>query len=162
LVALTGLLFAIAVVLAAIEGALPPVVAAAPGVKLGLSNVAVMYALFFLKKRQAFAIAILKSAFVFGTRGLIAGILSLSGGILSLAVMILLIAVFREKVSYLILSVSGAVFHNLGQFAAISALYRNLYLWGYFPVLLVSGVAAGVATAALLRRLLPALEKLRR
>lgn len=157
---LTSLLFAIALVLAVVENSLPPLPFAVPGVKLGLSNIAVMYALFFLHKRQAFAIAVLKALFVAITRGFIAGLLSFSGGILSLIVMSLLLWVFKEKISYFILSVFGAVFHNIGQFVVISFIYTSVYLWVYLPVLLVSGVFAGIATSALLKLILPAFKRL--
>lgn len=158
---LTALLFAVALVLSVVENSFtPPVTFIAPGVKLGLSNIAVMYALFFLEKRQAFTIAILKALFVFITRGPIAGLLSLSGGILSLVVMILLLVIFRDKISYLVLSIFGSVSHNVGQFVVISLLYTNMYLWVYLPVLLFAGVIAGVATSTLLRFILPAFKRL--
>ena len=102
-----------------------------PGVKFGLSNIAVMYALFFLSKGQAYSIAVLKSLFVAMTRGMIAGILSLSGGILSLTVMLILMVLFRDKASYAVISISGAIAHNLGQFVAISFIYTGMYLWAY-------------------------------
>jgi len=157
---LTGLFFAVALVLSIVESALPPIPLPVPGVKFGLSNIAVMYALFFLSKGQAYAIAILKAMFVIITRGLIAGILSLFGGILSLTVMILLLFIFRSKISYLLLSIFGAVAHNIGQFIAITFIYAGLNLWAYIPVLLISGVMAGIATATLLRFILPAFNKL--
>ena len=47
-VALMGLLFALSVVLSFLEGTLTPLLGLPPGVKLGLANVVVMYALFFL------------------------------------------------------------------------------------------------------------------
>ncbi len=160
LLVLTGLLFAISIVLITVENSFPPIFAALPGIKLGLSNIVTMYALFFLNKRQALLLAVLKSLFVFATRGTVAGILSLSGGILSLIVMVILMYVFREKISYLLLSIFGAIFHNLGQLAAVSLIYTNLYIWAYLPVLLFAGVVAGIATAALLKLILPALKKL--
>ena len=40
-----------------------------PGVKLGLANVVVMYALFFLGRGSAFTLVLLKSFFVLLTRG---------------------------------------------------------------------------------------------
>lgn len=159
-VVLTGLFFAVALVLSIVEGAFPPVPLPVPGVKFGLSNIAVMYALFFLSRGQAYAIAVLKAMFVLVTRGLIAGILSLFGGILSLTVMIVLLLLFKSRISYLLLSISGAVAHNMGQFAAITLIYRGLNLWAYLPVLAVSGVAAGIATATLLKFVLPAFNRL--
>lgn len=51
-VALMGLLFALSVVLSFLEGTLTPLLGLPPGVKLGLANVVVMYALFFLGRWQ--------------------------------------------------------------------------------------------------------------
>jgi heptaprenyl diphosphate synthase len=157
---LTALLFALALVLSIVESSFPPLFTAAPGIKLGLSNIVVMYALFFLNKKQAFLIAILKAVFVYVTRGMVAGILSLCGGTLSLLVMILLMILFKDKVSYLVLSIFGALFHNIGQLAAVSFIYTSIYLWVYLPVLMISGVIAGIATSTLLRFILPAFKRL--
>jgi len=157
---LTSLIFATAIVLAVVENAMPPLPIAVPGVKFGLSNIAVMYALFFLGKKQAYTIAILKSAFVFITRGAIAALLSLAGGILSITVMILLIALFREKITYLVISIFGAVFHNIGQFVVITIIYTGMNIWAYFPVLLISGLIAGIVTSTLLRFIIPAFHRL--
>lgn len=157
---LTGLFFAVALVLSIVESTLPPVPLPVPGVKFGLSNIAVMYALFFLTKGQAYTIAILKAIFVFMTRGIIAGILSLFGGILSLTVMLLLMVIFKDRISYLVISIFGAVAHNIGQFIAITIIYTGMNLWAYIPVLLVSGVAAGIVTATILRFILPVFKKL--
>lgn len=157
---LTSLIFAAALVLAVVEDMLPPLPIAVPGVKFGLSNIAVMYALFFLGKKQAYTIGILKSLFVFVTRGGIASLLSLSGGLLSITVMIILMTVFRERITYLIISIFGAVFHNVGQFIVISVIYTGMNMWAYFPVLLISGLAAGIVTSTLLRFIMPAFNRL--
>lgn len=157
---LTGLIFALALILAVIENSLPALPLPVPGVKFGLSNIAVMYALFFLAKGQAYSIAVLKGLFVAVTRGLIAGILSLTGGILSLTVMLLIMVAFKKKASYIIISISGAVAHNLGQFIAISFIYTGMYLLAYLPALLISGVVAGIITATLLRFIIPAFKRL--
>jgi len=44
---------------------------------------------------------------------------------------------------------------------AVSLIYTNFYLLYYFPVLLVSGVIAGVATATLLKIIMPVFQRLR-
>ncbi len=160
LMVLTGLLFAMAVVLSIVENALPPFPIPVPGIKLGLSNIAVMYALFFLGKGRAMMIAALKAAFVFMIKGGIAGTLSLSGGLASLAVMILLTYLFAGRISYLILSVMGAIFHNAGQFMVVSFVFTELFLWGFLPVLLLAGAVAGVFTSILLKSIMPALKRL--
>lgn len=155
----TALLFAVVLVLTVIEYQIP-IPMPAPGIKLGLSNIVVMYSLFFLKKRDALTLAVLKSLFVFLTQGAVASFLSLCGGILSILAMIGCMLIFRNRISYLMVSITGAVFHNVGQIAAVSVLYTNLLLWTYFPVLLISGIVAGTATSALLKVTLPVLQKL--
>lgn len=156
---LTAMLFATAVVLSIVEGMIP-VPIPVPGVKFGLSNIVVMYTLFFLDKRSAFAIAVLKAVFGGMTRGVVAGLLSLTGGLFSIGIMIVLMFICKGKGSYFLYSMSGAVFHNIGQFTAISILYTNMALIYYLPILLVSGIIAGIITSVLLRFILPALQKL--
>ncbi len=157
---LAAMIFAAALVLSIVESILPPLPIPVPGVKFGLSNIAVMYALFFLGSRQAYLIALLKGGFVFITRGIIAGALSLSGGILSVTVMLLLLVLFKEKISYLSISIFGAVSHNIGQFLVIIVLYTGINMLPYLPVLLISGIIAGMATSALLRFILPAFKSI--
>lgn len=157
---LASLIFATALVLAVVESMLPPPPIPVPGVKFGLSNIAVMYALFFLGWKQAYAIALLKGIFVFATRGAIAGALSLTGGVLSITVMLLLLVLFKEKISYTGISIFGAVFHNVGQFLIIALIYVGMSMWAFLPILLVSGVLAGIVTSTLLRFILPAFKRL--
>ena len=127
-VALMGLLFALSVVLSFLEGTLTPLLGLPPGVKLGLANVVVMYALFFLGRGSAFTLVLLKSFFVLLTRGAMAGALSLGGGLLSLGVMAVL-CLFRSRPSVFILSVCGAITHNFGQLLVINLLMTGVVLW---------------------------------
>jgi len=129
-------------------------------VKFGLSNIAVMYTLFFLGRRRVFSIVVLKALFVLVTRGFIAGILSFFGGILSITVMAVLMLIYRERISYLVLSIFGAIFHNIGQFTVILIIYTNLFILSYLPVLLISGLVAGIITSTLLKFILPVLKKI--
>ncbi len=156
----TAMLFALALVLSVLEGMLPPMPYLPPGFKLGLSNISTMYALFFLGKKQAFTIAILKSAFVFFTRGAMSGALSLSGGIVSLGIMIILSCVFKDKISYLMLSVCGAVCHNFGQLAMLTLIMFNTYALWYSPVLLVAGIIMGCVTGTVLKAVMPAFKRI--
>ena len=156
---LTALLFAVVLVLSVLENELQ-IPVPVPGIKLGLSNIVVMYSLFFVEKKEALLLAVLKSLFVFLTRGAVASLLSLCGGLLSISVMILFLMILKEKISYLMISILGAVFHNVGQMIAISILYTNVLLWAYLPVLLISGIIAGAATSTLLKVTLPALKKI--
>ncbi|QIB70772.1 Gx transporter family protein [Aminipila butyrica] len=157
---LTSMIFATAIVLAIVENMLPALPIPVPGVKFGLSNIAVMYAVFFLGRKEAYTVALLKAGFVFITRGAVAAALSLTGGVLSITVMIVLLFVFKDKITYLVLSIFGAVFHNIGQFIVITVIYTGMNLWAYFPVLLISGLAAGIVTSTLLRFIMPAFNRL--
>jgi heptaprenyl diphosphate synthase len=140
--------------LAAIEGLLPPL---PMHMRFGLSNVVTMYALFFISRRPAFMLAAMKSAFVFLTRSPVAGLLSLCGGVFSLLVIAALAAV-RPGASYFILSVTGALAHNLAQLAAASALVSTNLMLAYLPVMIAAGIPAGSLTALLLRAVMPALK----
>lgn len=155
---LLALLFAMAAVLSFVEGMLPPL--PVPGVHFGLSNIPVMYALFFVNPAGAFLLAILKGGLAFATRGVAAGFLSLAGGLLSVGIMALLRVIFKDKVSIIVLSISGAVVHNMGQLFGATIMYQALTVWGLAPILLLAGVGSGILTAMLLKLLIPALKHL--
>ncbi len=159
-VVLTAILFAVALVLSIVESLIPSIPIPAPGIKFGLANIVVMYSLFFLGKSTAFTIVILKALFAVITRGAVAGFLSFTGGMFSILIMIILLFIFKDKISYLILSIFGAVFHNIGQFTAISVIYIGMNLWFYLPALLIFGIIAGLVTSILLKFILPALKGL--
>ena len=102
-IALSGLLFALAMALSFIEGTLV-IPGLLPGMKLGLANIVVMYALFFMGPRQALVLDVLKALFVFLVSGFTAGFLSLCGGLLSLAVMWVLYYLLPVRPTWFILS----------------------------------------------------------
>ncbi len=158
-VAFLGLLFALALVLSVVEAAIPVSGILPMGVKPGLSNIVTMYAVFYMGYGEAFSIAILKSLFVFITRGAVAALMSVSGGVFSVLVMFLLLLP-KRKLSYLVISVSGSIVHNLAQLTAASFLLGKDALY-YTPVLVISGALMGVLTGLLLRSVLPALGRLR-
>ncbi len=156
-----ALLLAMAIVLNGIEALLPPVPVPAPfPLKYGLSNIAVMYALFFLGGKETLVNAVLKSAFVLLSRGLMPAALSLSGGLLSVFLMWLLSQLLHERASYFMLSISGAIAHNLGQFLVLLLFFNALSILWIIPVLLLSGLGTGILSASLLRLVIPALERL--
>ena len=90
-VAFTALLAALALALSFLEGLLPPLPMMPPGAKLGLSNLATMYAAGSLGLPSALFLAVFKGAFALVTRGGMAGLMSLSGGVVSTVVMWLLL-----------------------------------------------------------------------
>ena len=157
-----GIMLAIVMVLSIVEQMLPPLPLLPPTVRIGLSNIVVMYCAFFVNFRSAVTLNILKAVFVFLTRGPIAGLLSLCGGMLSIAIIILLIVIFKNKISYSAVSVAGACFHNLGQFAAVYFLLALPHFLYYLPVLLLSGLGVGLLTGTLLKVTIPAFNRIPR
>ena len=131
-----------------------------PNIRPGLANIVIMYCVFSIGRRQALILNILKSLFVLVTRGAIAGFLSLSGGILSVMAIIWLAGFKKKQLSYGAISVSGAITHNLGQFAVVMILTATPALIYYIPVLIISGVVSGLITGTLLKILLPALNRI--
>ena len=157
-VALSGLLFALAMALSFMESAITPLLGLIPGVKIGLANIVVMYALFFMGFPQALTLTVLKAFFVGLTRGATAGLLSLSGGLVSVLVMWLLYKLPRRP-TYFILSVCGALGHNIGQLIASFLLSSALALT-YAPIMFICGLGMGLVTSSCLAALLPALGKM--
>ena len=134
------MLFALAIALSYLESLVSPLLGLMPAIKLGLSNIVVMYALLFLRTRTALLLVVLKALFAFLTRGATAGFLSLCGGALSLAVMLVLL---QLPVSGYIFCAGSALAHNLGQLAGAAVLLSSAMALGYAPVLLAAGLIVG-------------------
>ena len=160
-IAFMGLMLALMLVLIAIERAMPSLPLLPPHLgRIGLPNVIVMYVLFFVGKKEAVTIAVLKAGFNVLMRGPLAGLLSLSGGLLSLIIILVLWWVFGDKISYVALSIGGAIGHNAGQLAAFSIVFQS---WSFFmfysPVLLISGAIFGTVTGVFLRVIMPVFDR---
>lgn len=155
--ALMGMLFALAIVLSFVESLITPLLGLMPAIKLGLSNVVIMYALLFLPKRYAAGLAVLKALFAFLTRGATAGFLSLAGGLLSFAVLSLLLCLPGTLSGY-VFSACGALAHNLGQLAGAAVILSSGAALAYAPILMIAGLIVGGITWMLLKALLPYFE----
>jgi len=125
-----------------------------PLAKLGLANVAVLFALYTLDAKAAFGISIVRilvggAAYV-GLHGLL---YSLAGGLLSFACMT--IAHRSRLFSPIGISMLGGATHNWAQLAVASVVVHNAGLFRLSPALTLTGLAAGaltgLATAATLR-----------
>ena len=142
-----ALLTALAMALSWLESLVPLAGAVPPGVKLGLTNLVVIFALYRMSLRDAAVISLIRVvlvAFTFGNSYSFA--YSLAGAALSLAVMALLKR--SGKFSPLGVSVAGGVSHNIAQVLVAMAVMETSRLAWYLPVLLVSGIAAGVCVGA--------------
>ncbi|MFZ2221716.1 MAG: Gx transporter family protein, partial [Gemmiger qucibialis] len=157
--ALLGMLFALSMALSFLESMLTPFFGLMPAMKLGLSNIVVMYAVLFLNRRSALYLVLLKALFALLTRGVTAGFLSLCGGALSLAVFCLLLALPFTITGY-IFSVSGALAHNCGQLLGAAALLSDKMAITYAPMLLIAGLIVGSCTYMVSRLIFPAVKRI--
>lgn len=146
-IAQIGMLIALAFVLSYIE-TLIPISFGVPGVKLGLSNLVVLFCLYRLGTKTAFCMAIVRIVLVGITFGNFSTMIySLAGGFLSFFVMYMLKK--SDKFSVNGVSVAGGVSHNIGQLIVAALMLESGLLAYYMPFLLVSGVIAGVAIGVL-------------
>lgn len=147
-IALSGLLTSLMLVLGFIERQFPLPVPA-PGIKLGLANSVLLYALYMLGIRQAIVLMLLKALMSWLIyMNMSAMFYSLAGGVLSLAAMILVSRV--RGVSVIGVSALGAVCFNIGQILMAAWLLNTPQLIvTYLPVLMVAGVLTGILTGVI-------------
>lgn len=147
-IAKLGLLTAVALVLGYVEHLLP--ITGIPGVKLGLANTVLLYALYLMDVPSAILLMFLKvglSGLLFG--GVAAMLYSFAGGAFSLLVMIL--ARRMKGLSVVGVSVLGAAAHNVAQMAVACFVVETRAILAYLPVLLVAAVVTGLLTGLIAR-----------
>lgn len=115
-----------------------------PGVRIGLSNVAIITVMLLYGLPWGGCMALLRTAFAFLARGFTAGLMSLSGGLLSFFAAYILLCLLKR--SYKFSALISAVFHTAGQLAAACILTKSVYSLYYAPVLIPASIAAGILT----------------
>ena len=140
-ITLLAMCIALAMILSYVESMIPS--PGIPGVKLGLANIVVVFALYKLGWGEAAGISLLRVFLVSLLFGHAASLMySASGAVLSLAGMIALKK--SDRLSCVAVSVIGGVLHNVGQILTALLLMGPNVVY-YLPVLILSGTAAGVA-----------------
>lgn len=140
-VAYFGVFTALALIFSYIES-LIPFDFGIPGVKLGLANLIIVFALYKLNLKDVYLLSLVRvllSGALFGNYFSI--VYSLAGGLLSLSVMAFLKD--REGYSILGISMAGGVFHNVGQILVAMILVETFSVIYYLPVLLLAGLVTG-------------------
>ena len=144
-IALLGLLTAIALTIFMIEAQIPAVIPI-PGVKLGLSNIVTVFAVFTLGPWDG--VAVLACRIFLGAvfAGNFSTILySAAGGFLSILVTIGLRKVLKENQIWAA-GCLGAIAHSVGQMIAAIAITRTPGLLVYLPVLVIISIFTGLFT----------------
>lgn len=156
-IAETAITSSLALILGYVESLIPlpfPV----PGIKLGLSNLAVLYALYRLGTKSAFGICFIK---VFLSSLLFSGFqtiyFSLAGGFLSLLAMLVL----KKSSLFSVYAVSavGGVCHNIGQLAAAIIILNTTAVLYYLPPLIISGLVTGILIGILCNLILKIVKR---
>jgi heptaprenyl diphosphate synthase len=149
--ALSGVLTALAAIFSYVEAMIPFAVGV-PGIKLGLANVVIVFALYRMGPGFAFLVSVARILVVSSLFGSLAiAMYSLAGGLLSLGVMTLLL---RTKLFSVIgVSMAGGVFHNIGQLVVAAAVVETFQILYYFPVLLIAGMITGIIIGIIVKRI---------
>ncbi len=142
-IALSALLLAMMLILGYVESLLP--VAPVPGIKIGLSNSVLLFAVYMLDIPTAFCLMLLKvvlSGILFS--GVSAMMYAFAGGLVSMVLMALLSR--DKKVSPVVVSIVGGAAHNAGQVALAILILHTSQLVYYMAVLLAVGAVCGALT----------------
>lgn len=156
-----SMLTAIALTIFLVEAQIPAPVPV-PGVKLGLSNIVTTYAVFTLGPGSAGAILTVRVILGAVFSGRITSLIySACGGALALLVCILLRRLLTRKQIW-VAGIISAMFHNLGQILAAILVTRTPQLLGYLPILMVTGILAGLFTGLAAQALIHHMDRLSR
>lgn len=154
-----GLLSAVALILSAVENMIPALPFALPGMKLGLSNLAVMFALELCSLPGAVCVVAAKAVFALLTRGVTAFFMSLAGGVLATLAMWMMLRIKKLQFGCLGIGIAGAFLHNCGQLLVALVLVSDA-VYAYFPVLSLASVATGALTGLVYYIIMPHLKRI--
>ena len=158
-VAVSGLLITMMLVLGYVES-LIPAVSGVPGIKLGLSNGVLIFAIYMLDLPTAWTLMVLKvllSGLLFG--GVNTILYALAGGTLSMLAMTLLSRV--KGMHPVTVSMIGGVMHNVGQVLVAIALLHTQQLYYYMAILMLVGLACGALTGICASSVMKHLSKMK-
>ena len=156
-----ALLTTVALVIFVIEANIPPLTSV-PGVKMGLANIVTLSVFYLYDRRSAFLVLIARVVMgAFASGRIMTLPYSLCGGLLCFAACALLFPLFPLKRLWL-LSMIGAVFHNIGQIIVAIAITGTKEILWYLPVLMISGILSGFFTGHAAQYLLEHMKKIKR
>ena len=146
-ICLSGMFIGLALVLGYLES-LVPISLGIPGVKLGLSNLVTIVALYKLDVKNTVLITFVRvmlSSMLFGNMTVM--LYSMAGAALSVLVMVLMVRI--NVFSKTGVSIAGGVAHNIGQLLVAWLVIGSGTIFYYMPMLLVAGTVAGACIGML-------------
>ena len=132
-----------------------------PGYKIGLANIAGLFALYMYDEKSMAYVSLLRiflSSLMQGTLFSVSFWLSLSGGLLACLAMI--IAYKSKAFSIYGVSILGASFHNIGQVIAITWIYQQYFMQLFLPILLALSIVSGILIAVICKKVLSMLQSI--
>lgn len=142
--ALCSMLLTLMLVLSWEESLFPPLMGI-PGIKLGLSNGVLIFAVYMLSLPTAWVLMLLKVLLSALFLGSVAALpYALAGGVLSLLFMSLLSRV--RWIHPITVSIVGGIMHNAGQILMAMIVLHTMQLMYYMAVLMLSGILFGALT----------------
>ena len=140
-----ALLTAIALTIFMVEAQIPALVPV-PGVKLGLSNIVTVFAVFAMGSGEAAAILFVRIFLGAVFAGNFSTIFySAAGGALAIGVTILLRRILTNKQLW-VAGVLGAIAHSIGQMAMAIAITQTVGLAAYLPMMIICSIITGLFT----------------
>lgn len=148
-----AILTSICVVISILESLFTFIGDIVPGLKLGLANIVIIFALYEYDFKTAFLVSIIRVLIVallrtgFG----INFFFSLSGAIFS----IIFMYIFKEtRLSIIGVSIIGSVFHSIGQVLVGMLLLDNYNVIYYLPYLLLFSIPTGIVIGIISKKMI--------
>ncbi len=151
---LLAFLVAVGIVLQLLESFVP-VVMIVPGYKIGLANIASLFALYMYDKKSMVIVSLMRiflASLMQGTLFSVSFWLSCSGGIFACIAM--LIGYESKRFTIYGVSILGASFHNVGQVIAVTMIYQQYFMQLFLPILLAMSIISGILIAVLCSQVL--------
>lgn len=143
--AVLGLLSAIALTIFMVENQIPPLVPL-PGIKLGLSNIVTVFAVFFLGAKEGIAVLAVRiflGAVFAGNFSTI--IYSAAGGALAILATVGVKPILKPGQIW-VAGCLGAIAHSIGQMVVAVAVTGTPGLWAWLPIMILCSMVTGCFT----------------
>ncbi len=153
-----AILTSICVVISIIESYFTFIGDIIPGLKLGLANIVIMFALYKCGFKTALLVSLIRVLIVailrtgFG----INFFFSLSGALFSIIAMTILM---KTKLSIIGVSIIGSIFHSIGQVLIGIIMLDNYNVIYYLPYLLIFSIPTGIIIGIITKKIINSTEK---
>ena len=143
--AVLGLLSAIALTIFMVENQIPPLVPL-PGIKLGLSNIVTVFAVFFMGAKEGIAVLAVRIFLGAVFAGNFSTILySAAGGALAILITVAVKPILKPGQIW-VAGCLGAIAHSVGQMAVAVAVTSTPGLLAWLPIMILCSIVTGCFT----------------